>query len=123
MEENNYMENVIENPREDEELDAKTNVIAWSILIGILLIIGYFTNPEAEKHQDKVNEIVESFERSHSHKTRSFEFRAEAPQSLRHLNYHSLGVLSYTTADGPDTPGILTIGIFGYIHPLFKIGF
>ena len=123
MEENNYMEKVIENHTEDEEIDSKTNVIGWSIFIGILLIIGFFTNPGAEEHQDKVDEIVESFERSHSHKTKTFEVRAEAPQSLSHLNYHSLGVLSFTTADGPDTPGIMTVGVFGYIHPLFKIGF
>ena len=108
---------------QDEELDSKTKTIVWCILIGILLVVAFFTNPSAESHQKKVDEIVNKFERSHSGRTANFEIRAEAPEGLRHVEYHSLGILSYTTVVDGRNLDYVTIGAFGYVHPLFKLGF
>ena len=108
---------------QEEELDSKTKTIVWSILIGILLVVAFFTNPSAERHQEKVDEIVNKFERSYSSRTANFKIRAEAPEGFRHVEYHSLGILSYTTVNDGQNSGYATIGAFGYVHPLFKLGF
>lgn len=108
---------------QDEELDSKTKTIVWCILIGILLVVAFFTNPSAARHQEKVDEIVNKFERSHSGRTANFEIRAEAPEGFRHVEYHSLGILSYTTVVDGRNSDYATIGAFGYVHPLFKLGF
>lgn len=120
MDDKNYNDEMTFN--QEEELDSKTKAIVWCVLIGILLVVAFFTNPSAERHQEKVDEIVNKFERSHSSRTANFAIRAEAPEGLRHVEYHSLGVLSLTTfVDGRNSE-FATIGAFGYVHPLFKLG-
>lgn len=107
---------------QEEELDSRTQTIVKCIFIGILLVVAFFTNPTAEKHQEKVDQIVYEFERSHSRRTSDYEFWVAAPPGLRHVEYHSLGVLSYTTVIDGRNSGYTTIGAFGYVHPLFEIG-
>lgn len=108
---------------QEEELDSRTQKIVWCILIGILLVVAFFTNPSAEKHQEKVDEIMNKFERSHNRRTSTYEIRVEVPEGLRHVEYHSLGILSYTTFTDGRNSGCTTIGAFGFVHPLFKPGF
>lgn len=121
MENENYVNNA--EMEENEELGTKSKTVLYSVLIAIVLVVAFFLNPSAADHQQKVNEMVSSFERLHSHKDRDFEIRAEAPEALRNLEYHSLGILSYTIVKDPKIGGYATIGVLGYVHPLFKLGF
>lgn len=121
MENENYVNNA--EMEDNEELGTKSKAVLYTVLIAVVLVVAFFLNPSAADHQQKVNEMVSHFERVHSHKSHDFEIRAEAPKALRNLEYHSLGILSYTTIKDPKIGGYATIGILGYVHPLFKLGF
>lgn len=122
MEEQNYKDDVaLEHEELDEEQGSKAKTIFTVILVAVLAVLAFIYNPSSEAHQRKVNEIAYTYERTHSHSSGSYRIKAEAPRALRNVEYHSLGIFSYTTVKDPQISGITTIGAFGYVHPMFDI--
>lgn len=103
---------------EDKKMSAKAKAIIISVIIVVVLGIAVITNPSEKKHEAKIDSIVNKFTQRSN---RMVKF--EAPDSFNDIEYHSLGVMAWTTVqDKKKGQETLTIGAFGIVHPLFEMG-
>lgn len=87
------------------------------ILIIVVSIVLWNTNPKESEHRDCVKEVVAEV---------TAEYLLEGrfnlpPRELKNLKYHSLGVVSWTSVRQRGKDRIVTLGIFNHVIPLLEI--
>ena len=116
MEENNQQIETVYEDHEEGSAEVLSGLIVL-ILIVVAAIVLWNTNPSEADHKIKVKEVVAEV---------VGEYAGEGkimipPKALGKIEYHSLGLFSWTTARHRGKDRIATVGAFNYILPLFEI--
>lgn len=108
-------ENAKQNNKEkDDEGSWAGCLVTLVVIIAAAWALIHF-NPSEDKHRQVVNEAVaETY-------VDGYTLSNSAIKALYNLNYHSIGVLSWTSTKYHGKPKVVTVGMLGYVHPLFEI--
>ncbi len=107
-------ENVKQNKREDDEGSWAGCLVTLVVIIAAAWALINFI-PSEDRHRQVVNEAVtETY-------VDGYTLSNSVRKALYNLNYHSIGILSWTSTKYHGKPIIVTVGMCGCVHPLFEI--
>lgn len=115
MEENISQINT-ENENQEETGDAISGILLLLTIIGVAVLL-WCTNPSATDHQDCVDEMVTEVMDEYESNGRILI----PPKTLNNIEYHSLGIVSWSTVRYRGKPRIATVGALNYVYPMFEI--
>ena len=105
---------------EDIEKDAESGWVGsliFIVLVAVSIWVLVHFNPSKSMHQEKINEVMKQ-------QVAEMIFEGYSPDYLQigklgNAEYHSLGICSWTTIRQGGRPAICSIGILGWVCPLF----
>lgn len=109
-----------------EEINANQNNeneeddFSWGGCLVTLVVIGAVIwalvhfNPSEEKHREAVREVVEELLMDGQIPSLS------ASKALANIQYHSIGILSWTSTRYRGRTQLVTAGLLGYVHPFIE---
>ena len=109
------MEEEYENEKEENESWGAAGIITIVVLAVLAIWALVHFNPSEEEHEEKIAEIVAEAKLEGAGKGYSVSL-----PGISTMEYHSIGICSWTTMKQFGGSHVTSIGILGYVHPLIK---
>lgn len=103
--------------KDDDDSGEVVKGLLSLILIIVVAIVLWNTNPNESEHRDCVKEVVTEVTAEYLMDGRFYL----PPRELKNLKYHSIGIVSWTSVRQRGKDRIVTFGIFNHVLPLLEL--